>query len=90
MLCFQEQRHRFVYKITIFCNKNDAHGHGDEIYAHYALNMYHGNYKHTLSLFARLLHDLEESLISSFCNIFKGSGWSPLYRAILHKSDIIC
>jgi hypothetical protein len=36
-----------------------AHGHGDERYAHYALDLYPGDCNHTVGSFARLLRDLE-------------------------------
>ena len=65
-----------------------AHGHGDKIYAYYALDIYHGDCNHIVGSFARLLRDLEETPISSSCNLFKGSGRSPFYRTILHGRDI--
>jgi hypothetical protein len=65
-----------------------AHGPGDERYAHYTLDMYPGDCNHTVGSFARLLRNLEESPISSSRRLFDGSGRSPLYRAILHGSDI--
>jgi hypothetical protein len=65
-----------------------AHGHGDERYAHYALDLYPGDCNHTVGSFARLLRDLEESPISSSRRLFHGAGRSPLYRAVLHGSEI--
>jgi hypothetical protein len=65
-----------------------AHGHGDERYAHYALDMYPGDCNHTVGSFARLLRDLEEPPKSSSRQLFHGSGRSPFYRAVLHGSDV--
>ena len=65
-----------------------AHGHGDERYAHYVLDMYPGDCNHTLGSFARLLRDLEESPMSSSQEFFHGVGQSPLYCVVLHESEI--
>ena len=65
-----------------------AHGHGDERYAHYALDMYPGDCNHTVGSFARLLRDLEDPPLSSSRRLFHGSGRSPLYRAVLRGSEI--
>ena len=65
-----------------------AHGHGDERYAHYALDMYPEDCNHTIGSFARLLRDLEESPMSSSRRLFQDDGRSPLYRVILHGSEI--
>ena len=65
-----------------------AHGHGDERYAHYALDMYPGDCNHTVGSFARLFRNLEEPPMSSSRRLFEGTGRSPLYRIVLHGSDI--
>ena len=65
-----------------------AHRHGDERYAHYALHMYHGDCNHIVDSFARPLRDLEESPMSSSHYFFHGTERSPLYRIVLHGSDI--
>jgi hypothetical protein len=65
-----------------------AHRHGDERYAHYALDMYPGDCNHTVGSFAKLLRDLEEPPISSSQRLFHGSGRAPLYRVVLNGSEI--
>ena len=64
-----------------------AHGHGDERYAHYSLDLYPGDCNHTVGSFARLLRDLEAPPASSTRRLFHGAGRSPLYRAVLHGSE---
>ena len=65
-----------------------AHGHGDQRYAHYALDMYPGDCNHTVGSFARLLRDLEESPMSSSHRLFHCVGRSLLYRVVLHGSEV--
>ena len=64
-----------------------AHGHGDERYAHYSLDLYPGDCNHTVGSFARLLRDLEAPPFSSTRSLFEGAGRSPLYRAILNGKE---
>ena len=75
-------------KLSLSVTGMMARGHGDERYAHYALDMYHGYCNHIVGSFARLLRDLEESSMSSSRRLFHGIGRSPLYRVVLHGSDI--
>ena len=88
--CFASKNKDIVMltKLRLFVTCMMAHGHGDERYAHYALDMYPRDCNHIVGSFARLLRDLEESPMSSSRHLFYGVGQSPLYRVVLHGSDI--
>ena len=60
-----------------------AHGHGDQRYAHYGLdlNLHDANY--TVGSFAKLLRDLEAPPKSSTRELFPESSSHPLYTALL-------
>ena len=88
LLRLQEQRHWYVHKTTTFGNMNDGSWTWDVRYAHYALDLNPSDCNHTVVSFVRLLCDLEQAPVSSFCELFHGAGRSPLYHVVIYVSDI--
>ena len=60
-----------------------AHGHGDEKYAHYALDRHPADSNATIGSIAKLLRDLEDPLVCSSRQMLRSSGTSSLYRTVL-------
>ena len=60
-----------------------AHGHGDAKLAHYAIDLYLENLRHTIGLFAKLLHDLQKPLAYSSRLFFENAGLTPSFEAVL-------
>jgi hypothetical protein len=65
-----------------------AHGHGDGKYAHYSLDFFRSDSNFTIGSIAKLLRDLEEVPAKCSRLLFRGSGSTELYRALLHGSEI--
>ena len=65
-----------------------AHGHGDEKYAHYSLDVFSSNSNFTVGSIAKLLRDLEDPPTKSSQLLFQGDGSTPLYGALLQGSEI--
>jgi hypothetical protein len=65
-----------------------AHGHGDQRYAHYGLDLYPHDANYTVGSFAKLLRDLEAPPKSSTRELFPESSSHPLYTALLKGSEI--
>jgi hypothetical protein len=66
-----------------------AHGHGDLKYAHYALDRHKADSNATIGSIAKLLRDIEKQPVLSSRRMFRGSGTSILYKAVL-KGKSIC
>ena len=64
-----------------------AHGHGDERYAHYGLDLYPHDANYTVGSFAKLLRDLELPPKSSSRKLFVNSRSSPLFEALPNGAD---
>ena len=75
-------------KLSLSVTDMMAHGHGDERYVHYALDIYPGNCNHIVGSFARFLRDLEDPPMSSFRRLFHDVERSPLYRVVFHGNEI--
>ena len=56
-----------------------AHGHVDQRYAHYGLDLYSHDANYTVGSSAKVLRDLEASPKSSSCELFPESNSHPLY-----------
>jgi hypothetical protein len=65
-----------------------AHGHGDGKYAHYNLDVFPSDSNFTIGSIAKLLRDLEDPPAKSSRCLFRESGSTELYRALLHGSKI--
>jgi len=64
-----------------------AHGHGDERYAHYGLDLFPHDANYTVGSFAKLLRDLELPPRSSSRELFVNSRSTPLFEALLGGAD---
>jgi len=60
-----------------------AHGQGDVHYTHYGLNIFQHNSNYTVGSFAKFLQDLELPLKYLSRKLFVGSGFAPLFYAVL-------
>jgi hypothetical protein len=65
-----------------------AHGHGDVKFAHFSLDLYPGDSNHTLGSVAKLFRDLEKPPASSSRVLFKNSGSTPLFDAVLKRNEV--
>ena len=65
-----------------------AHGHGDEKYAHYSLDVFLSDNNFTVGSIAKLLRDLEDPPAKSSRLLFQGGGSTHLYAALLQGSEI--
>ena len=65
-----------------------AHGHVDQRYAHYGLDLYSHDANYTVGSFAKLLRDLEAPPKSSSRELFPESNSHPLYVALLQGSEM--
>jgi hypothetical protein len=77
-----------LIKLSIAVTCMLAHGHGDQRYAHYGLDLYPNNANYTVGSFAKLLQDLEAPPKSSTRELFPESSSHPLYAASLKGSEI--
>ena len=64
-----------------------AHGHGDQRYAHFGLDVYPHDANYTIGSIAKLLRDLELPPKATSRQLFSNSRSTPLYDALLHGSD---
>ena len=60
-----------------------AHGHVDQRYVHYGLDLYSHDANYIVGSFTKVLRDLEAPPKSSFCELFLESNSHPLYSALL-------
>ena len=60
-----------------------AHGHGDDCYAHYGLDIFHSDSNHNVGSIAKFLRDLELPSKHSSREPLSGSKTTPLYTALL-------
>ena len=65
-----------------------AHGHVDQRYAHYGLDIYSHDANYTVGSFAKLLRDLESPPKSTSRELFQENPSHPLYAALLHGSEM--
>lgn len=65
-----------------------AHGHVDQRYAHYGLDLYPHDANYTVGSFAKLLRDLEAPPKSTSRELFVRCNSHPLYEAILQGAGI--
>ena len=65
-----------------------AHGHVDQHYAHYGLDLYSHDANYTVGSFAKLLRDLEAPPKSSSRELFPESSYHPLYSAVLQGAEM--
>ena len=65
-----------------------AHGHGDGKYAHFSLDVFPSDSNFTIASIAKLLRDLEDPPVKSSRLLFRGSGSTMLYRALLRGSEV--
>jgi hypothetical protein len=56
-----------------------AHGHGDEKYAHFSLDLYLCDSNHIVGSVVKLLRDLEKPPACSSRILFENSGATPLF-----------
>ena len=75
-------------KLPITVTRMIAHGHGDERYAHYGLDIYPSNSNHNVGSIAKLLGDLESPPVYSSRQSFIGAGLSPLSQALFNGADM--
>ena len=65
-----------------------AHGHVDQRYAHYGLDLYSHDANYTVGSFAKVLRDLEAPPKSSSRELFPESNSHPLYSALLRGAEM--
>ena len=65
-----------------------AHGHRDEKYAHYSLDVFPSDNNFTVGSIAKLLRDLENPPAKSSRLLFQRGGSTHLYGALLQGSEI--
>ena len=65
-----------------------AHGHVDQHYAHYGLDLYSHDANYTVGSFAKVLRDLEAPPKSSSHELFPESNSHPLYSALLRGAEM--
>ena len=65
-----------------------AHGHVDQRYAHYGLDIYSHDANYTVGSFAKLLRDLEAPPKSSSRQLFPEPTSHPLYAALLQGAEM--
>ena len=65
-----------------------AHGHVDQRYAHYGLDLYSHDANYTVGSFAKVLRDLEAPPKSSSREFFLESNSHPLYSTLLRGAEM--
>ena len=65
-----------------------AHGHVDQRYAHYGLDLYSHDANYTVRSFAKVLRDLKAPPKSSSHELFPESNSHPLYSALLRGAEM--
>lgn len=75
-------------KLPIAMTGMVTHGHGDLQYVHYRLDIYLSDSNHIIGSIAKLLRDLESTLVYSIWQLFVGGGSSPLFQALLSGIDM--
>lgn len=65
-----------------------AHGHVDQHYAHYGLDLYFHDANYTVGSFAKLLQDLEAPPKSLSRKLFSELSYHPLYAAMLQGAEM--
>ena len=65
-----------------------AHVYGDVKFAHYILDLYQADTKHTIGSFAKAFHDMEKPLAYSLRSLFENVGMTPLYEPMLGGKDV--
>ena len=65
-----------------------AHGHVDQRYAHYGLDLYSHDANYTVGSFAKVLKDLEAPPKSSFRELFPELNSHPLYSVLLRGGEM--
>ena len=65
-----------------------AHGHVDQCYAHYGLDLYSHDANYIVESFAKVLRDLEAPPKSSSRELFPESNSHPLYLALLQGAEM--
>ena len=65
-----------------------AHGHVDQRYAHYGLDLYSHDANYTIRSFAKVLRDLEARPKSSSRELFSESNSHPFYSTMLRGAKM--
>ena len=65
-----------------------VHGHIDQCYTHYGLDLYSHDANYTVGSFAKVLRDLEAPPKSSSCELFLKSNSHPLYSTLLRGDEM--
>ena len=77
-----------LMKLPIAVTSIFVHGHVDQRYAHYGLDLYSHDANYMVGSFAKVLRDLEVPPKSSSCELFLESNSHPLYSALLHGAEM--
>ena len=77
-----------LMKLPIVVTGILAHGHVDQHYMHYDLDLYFHDANYTVGSFAKVLTDLEAPPKSSSCELFPESNSYPLYSALLRGAEM--
>ena len=77
-----------LMKLPIAVTGMLAHGHVDQRYAHYGLDLYPHDANYTIGSFAKLLRDLEAPPKSSTRQLFPECSSHPLYAALLQGAEM--
>ena len=75
-----------MFPLTV--TKMLAHGHVDQLYAHYGLDIYPHNANYTIGSFAKLFRNLESPPKSTFRELFLEDPSHPLYAVLLQGSEM--
>ena len=65
-----------------------VHGHVNQHYAHYGLDLYSHDANYTIGSFAKVLRDLEAPPKSSSYEFFPKSNSHPLYSTLLWGAEV--
>ena len=65
-----------------------AHGHVDQHYVHYSLDLYSHDTNYTIGSFVKVLRDLEAPPKSSSCELFQESNSHQLYSVLLQGAEM--
>ena len=77
-----------LMKLLVVVTAILAHGHVDQHYAHYGLDLYSHDANYTVGSFAKVLRDLKEPPKSSSHELFLESNSHPLYSALLRGAEM--
>ena len=77
-----------LMKLPVAVTNILAHGHVDQLYAHYGLDLYSHDANYTVGSFAKVLRDLEALPKSSSREFFPESNSHPLYSALLRGAEM--